>query len=159
MQYLVSIVKCPCLGNLRSCFWKASFCYQFLIKVLFGPKVSSKTYFNFLGSSETLGKKYWVLHYPGLFRPPNRKDRLSPQKDPSRLDIFTARNNSCGKVMFLQVSVCPRGGGMCMPVCIGLSVWVSPGGWPWGDVTIEIQSEGHLKRCEVSLWGSSWHNG
>ena len=30
--------------------------------------------------------------------------------------IFTVRNSSCGKVMFLQVSVCPRWGGVSSPL-------------------------------------------
>ena len=38
--------------------------------------------------------------------------------------IFIARNSSCGKVMFLQVSVCPRGGGCCIPYYNGASVCI-----------------------------------
>ena len=36
--------------------------------------------------------------------------------------IFTVHNSTCGKVMFLQASVCPQGGhvwrGACMGVCM-----------------------------------------
>ena len=43
--------------------------------------------------------------------------------------IITARNGSCGKVMFSQVSVCPQGGGVCMsgPRSIPGREWVCPG--------------------------------
>ena len=33
-------------------------------------------------------------------------------------DIFTGRNEVVAKVMFLQVSVCPQGGGGCLPQCM-----------------------------------------
>ena len=43
---------------------------------------------------------------------------VSKRMDPILLEFFlvTVRNSSCGKVMFSQVSVCPRGEG-CTPPC------------------------------------------
>ena len=83
----------------------------FLLSILNKGFVSSKTSFNFMLGSEKVGEKYWILHYPGFFALPIERIGFRPKGTHQDiffvvLHIFTARN---GKVMFLQVSVCPRG--------------------------------------------------
>ena len=43
--------------------------------------------------------------------------------------LFTGRNEVVAKVIFLQVSVCPRGGGGCLPQCM-LGCHTPPDGEP-----------------------------
>ena len=55
----------------------------------------------------------------GGVHPPGHKSHLPPTVNKGAVPIllecflvFTARNSSCGKVMFSQVSVCPQGAGV-----------------------------------------------
>ena len=59
----------------------------------------------------------------GVYTPPGHKSHLPPTVNERAVPIllecflvFTARNSSCGKVMFSHVSVCPQGGGVHHPL-------------------------------------------
>ena len=77
-----------------------------------------------------------------------------------RQPIFTCPQTKFAKVMFLQVSVCPQGGGVCAWLLPGEggACMVAPGGCTWlllGGACM-VAPRGHAWLLQGGVSGCSW---